>query len=189
MNQDLTRGFSISFYKITIVNMDVEVKHDNNNINESEESCHPNDILQNSTYETVKVKVNCDIEVNEEPMQIEDVGIQLKKEIEIYEEPIASTGERYLVKNDLTQTSREKSHQCSLCKESFSQTNQLYIHMSTHLQAVQVGAMGKLDFHPLSVTLHTGNDIYLCSQCDKAFSHIRLLKHHLRTHTGEKPYQ
>ncbi|CAL4146916.1 unnamed protein product, partial [Meganyctiphanes norvegica] len=165
--------------------MDVEVKHDNNNSIESEKSCHSNDILQNSTYETVRVKVNCDIEVKEEPMQIEDVGMQLKNEIEIYEEPIAFTGERYLVKHNLTQTSREKSHQCSICKESFSQTNQLYIHTSTHLSVT----IQQLDSHPLSVTLHTGNGKFICSQCDKEFSHRRLLKHHLMTHTGEKPYQ
>ncbi|CAL4256343.1 unnamed protein product, partial [Meganyctiphanes norvegica] len=129
--------------------MDEEVKHDNENIIKSEESYHPHDILQNSAYETVKVEFNSEIEVKEEPVQIQAGGIQIKKEIEIYEEPIAFTGESYLVKHDLTHTISEKSHQ---------------------------------------LTLHTEKGIYLCSQCDKAFSHRHLLKHHLRTHTGEKPY-
>ncbi|CAL4178335.1 unnamed protein product [Meganyctiphanes norvegica] len=164
------------------VKMEVEVKHGNKNSIKSEESYHPHDICQNSEYETVKLKVNCKIEVKEEPILVQAIGKQLKKETEIHEEPSAFTVENYLVKHDLIHTD-EKSYQCSFCQKSFSHTNKLYIHMSTHRSV----AIQKLDSQPLPV--HTGNGVYIGSQCDKNFSQKRYLKNHPTSHIGENPYQ
>ncbi|CAL4118283.1 unnamed protein product [Meganyctiphanes norvegica] len=153
----------ISFYKITNVNKDIEVKHDIENSIYSEESYHPHNSLQNSAYETVKVKVKCENEVKEEPLQVQTSGIQLKKEIEMYEEPIDCAVENYLVKHDPTDTG-EKLDQC---EQPFSHR----LHLKNHLRT------------------HAEEKPYQCSQCDKTFSNNYNLKSHLRTHTGEKPYQ
>ncbi|CAL4129806.1 unnamed protein product, partial [Meganyctiphanes norvegica] len=93
--------------------------------------------------------------------------------------------ESYLLKNDVTHITGEKSYQCSFCNKYFSQTKQLYIHMSTRLSVV----IQKLDSHPLSVPVHSGNGIFKCSQGDKTFSRRRHLKNHTRTHTRRKTFK
>ncbi|CAL4092030.1 unnamed protein product, partial [Meganyctiphanes norvegica] len=158
--------------------MDVQVKNDNENSIKSEESYYPHAILHNSAYETVGVSVKYETEVKDEP-------IQIKKEKEINEEPIAFTVESHPVKQDLTHTAWEKTYQCSFCNKSVSQTEQLYIHMSSH----QSVAIQKLESHPLPVPENTGNGLYKCTQCDIAISHKSRLTSHLRNHTGEKSYQ
>ncbi|CAL4074466.1 unnamed protein product, partial [Meganyctiphanes norvegica] len=175
---------SIIFYKIANMNVDVEVSNTNENSINSEDSYHPRYMLQNSAYETVEVNGKCEIEVKEEPIQIQAVEIQFNKEIEIYEKPIAFKMESYHSKHDLTHAGKI-SYQCSFCSKSFSHTKQLYIHMSTHL----IVAIQSLESHPPSVPVHTGIAIYECSPCDTVSKHRGHLNNHIRTHIGEKSYQ
>ncbi|CAL4246674.1 unnamed protein product, partial [Meganyctiphanes norvegica] len=110
-----------------------EIKHNNENGYKPEEGSHLHNVLQNSTYENVKVNINKEIEGSEESGQIENDGIKVKEEIEIKEEPIDFTAGNYqcsqfeqefpqnntLIKNQIIYTGK-KSYQCSYCEKSFS---------------------------------------------------------------------
>ena len=62
---------------------------------------------------------------------------------------------------------KEKTHQCTICKKSFPFGSHLKIHQRTH----------------------TGEKPYKCTICGKFFSGAESLKRHDRIHTGEKPYK
>ena len=72
-----------------------------------------------------------------------------------------------ILKKHLKTHTGEKSHQCSHCDKTLSQSSDLTKHLR----------------------IHTGEKPYQCSNCDKAFSQNIYLSQHIRTHTGEKPYQ
>ncbi|CAL4064970.1 unnamed protein product, partial [Meganyctiphanes norvegica] len=60
-----------------------------------------------------------------------------------------------------------KPFQCSLCEKSYSQNDQLMIHMK----------------------IHSGEKPYSCRHCGNTFAKNCDLITHLKTHTGEEPYQ
>ncbi|CAL4101703.1 unnamed protein product, partial [Meganyctiphanes norvegica] len=117
-----------------------------------------------------------EIEIKEEPINIQDVDIKLENGIEVHEELLDFAEKKYLVKHEplhgddkLHQRthSGEKKYQCSHYDNVFSTNSYLMEHLRTH----------------------TGEKPYKCSQCNMAFLHKSNLIQHLRTHTGEKPYQ
>ncbi|CAL4109835.1 unnamed protein product [Meganyctiphanes norvegica] len=170
----------ICFYKVKNRNSNiVEVKQITENGCKPEESAHLYGAFQNSTSGTFEVKVNKEIEVDEEPKQVQDVKMKCE-ELEIKDEPIVFTGENCQysqgdktfthtnspIKHQRSHTGK-KPYQCSHCDKVFSKN----CHRITHQR------------------IHTGEKPYQCSQCDKAFSRSDTLTKHQRTHTGVKPYQ
>ncbi|CAL4110491.1 unnamed protein product, partial [Meganyctiphanes norvegica] len=84
-------------------------------------------VKHNNEYKVKSAK----FQLKEEPKDIQALEINIKKEIETYEEPITHTEERYLVKHELAHT-REKSYQCSQCGKVFSLKSDLTIHQRIH---------------------------------------------------------
>ncbi|CAL4140735.1 unnamed protein product, partial [Meganyctiphanes norvegica] len=142
----------------------------------SDERYYPQDFLQKSPRRIIEVMVKGEIEVKEEPINIQDVDITLGKGIEVHEELIYFTEGNYLLKHEPIHDndtfnqrthSGEKQYQCSYCDKDFSTSSHLVEHQRTH----------------------TEEKSYQCSQCNKAFQHKSNIVQHLRTHTGEKPNQ
>ncbi|XP_045552739.1 zinc finger and SCAN domain-containing protein 2 isoform X4 [Salmo salar] len=84
----------------------------------------------------------------------------------------------------------KRSHHCPHCEEIFQFLSKLKIHTGENLYSCT--DCGK-NFSLLSnfkrhERIHTGEKPYLCSDCVKCFTTSTELKRHQRTHTGEKPY-
>ncbi|CAL4149140.1 unnamed protein product, partial [Meganyctiphanes norvegica] len=136
---------------------------------------YPQDFFQKLPHRNIEVIVKEEIEVNEEPVNIQDVDINLERRIEVHE-LIDFTEENYLVKHEpihgddklhQRRHSGEKQYQCNHCDKVFPTASHLIEHHRTH----------------------TGEKPYQCSQCNMAFLYKSKLTQHLRKHTGEKPYQ
>jgi len=61
----------------------------------------------------------------------------------------------------------DKPYKCSLCDKSFSESRYLQTHQHS---------------------AHSNSRPYLCSYCGKTFTTDKLMKHHVRIHTGAKQY-
>ena len=87
------------------------------------------------------MKVEVEIEVNKEPINIPYFEIKQNEVMEIYEElkegmviyvePIHFTGKSYIAKHVLTY-SVENFYQCSYCNIDFSQNKELLNHLGTY---------------------------------------------------------
>ncbi|CAL4144313.1 unnamed protein product, partial [Meganyctiphanes norvegica] len=128
------------------------------------------------------VNIKDEIVVNEEPKNIQVVEIKLKKEIEIYEEPIIFKEERDIVKHELTHTG-ENSYACRFYDKASSQNKNVIIHQSTQPSEV----IQKVDPQSISIPVHTGNILYKMNQCVKDFSNKKSFKDHLIVRPREKP--
>ncbi|CAL4068005.1 unnamed protein product, partial [Meganyctiphanes norvegica] len=151
----------ISFYNIENRNHSniCEIEHHNENGTKPEEGSHIHSVLQNSTYEHFEVNDNKENEGSEEPMQIEDVEMKVREELEIQEELIDFTAgndkcsqydqglphNNTSIKTQIIYTGY-KPYQYSHCDNSVSMNSDLIIH-----------------------TTHTGKNTYKCSHCDKEF--------------------
>ncbi|CAL4143671.1 unnamed protein product, partial [Meganyctiphanes norvegica] len=128
-------------YNSKYENNDVEVKHNNDNRIRLDESDKLQVSLRKSTYGIFEVKVETEIEVNKELMNIPHFDMKQKEGMEMYEEPkegmvtyvepITFTGKSYFAKHALTE-SVEKFYQCSYCNITFSQNKEFLIHLRTH---------------------------------------------------------
>ncbi|MCG5130385.1 C2H2-type zinc finger protein, partial [Enterobacter mori] len=104
-----------------------------------------------------------------------------------------------LVLHLLNHQKEKRVYTCSVCKKNFRSENFLTTHISnTH------DLNAKYSSPPSAVqknSTHTGVDqqqntpatlskqnVYLCTICNKAFSHKGNLTQHIRIHSGEKPY-
>ncbi|CAL4171939.1 unnamed protein product, partial [Meganyctiphanes norvegica] len=86
----------------------------------------------------------------EKPIKVQPVEIKLKEEIEIYEEPIAFTGESYLKHEELDlieHLSVEKPYKCRQINETIFDESDIVLQRS-----------------------QTGGKPYQCSQYDKVIS-------------------
>ncbi|CAL4147118.1 unnamed protein product, partial [Meganyctiphanes norvegica] len=170
----VTFAKSISLYNIENINNSnklVELKHNNENGTKPENITYHREVFHNSTDGQFGVKVTKEMDGDEEPMQIQDVEMKCKEELEIKEEPIAFTEGNYHcsqgdktfkynsppIKHQSAYTGK-KPYQCSQCDKAFSQNSSLSRHHRTH----------------------TVKKPFQCSQCDKAFSNKNNLINHQR---------
>ncbi|CAL4129888.1 unnamed protein product, partial [Meganyctiphanes norvegica] len=182
----------ITFYNIADGNNDFEVNHDNDITNSvrPNESYYPGEVLYTSAYGTFEEPDKEEMGLNDEKIKIQEVEIQIKEEIEMYEDPIAITGKGFPAKHELT----HKGKKCRYRDKAFSQKSNIR-HQITHAHDKRYycsqcdkafSEKGVLTRHQRT---HNGEKPYHCSQCVKAFSSKFCLTEHQRTHTGEKSYQ
>ncbi|CAL4135021.1 unnamed protein product, partial [Meganyctiphanes norvegica] len=122
------------------------MEYDNEESIIQDESIYPQNSLRKSLYGNVEVNVKEEIEVKEEPININSVEISIAKETVICDKRIAFPLGSHLVKHGLTHTEK-KSYQCSIRDETLSQ-NCLIKHE----------------------IVHTRDKPYQCCQCDKIFT-------------------
>ncbi|CAL4140736.1 unnamed protein product, partial [Meganyctiphanes norvegica] len=157
----------ISLHNIANMNKEAELEQNNKQKDKSDERYYPHEFLPKSPRRIIEVMVKEEIDVKEEPINIQDVDINLEKGIEVHEELIYFTEGNYLVKHEpihgddmLNQRTHrgEKQYQCSHCDKDFSTSSHLVEHQRTH----------------------TEEKSYQCSQCNQAFIHKSNLVQHLR---------
>ncbi|XP_057361349.1 zinc finger protein 22-like [Manis pentadactyla] len=89
----------------------------------------------------------------------------------------------------------KKSHKCTDCGKSFSQSSNLIEHRQTHTEEkpYKCNECGKRFKQSSNLIqhqrIHTGEKPYQCDECGRCFSQSSYLIQHQRTHTGEKHYQ
>ncbi|KAJ7382259.1 Histone-lysine N-methyltransferase prdm9 [Desmophyllum pertusum] len=93
-------------------------------------------------------------------------------------------------------SSRTKNWECKKCKKNFTSVINLNIHIyQAHADENLYGctqcdkAFNQSVSFAKHLRTHTGEKQYQFTQCDKAFNRPDVLTRKLRTHSGEKPYQ
>ncbi|XP_026686470.1 transcriptional repressor CTCFL-like [Diaphorina citri] len=103
---------------------------------------------------------------------------------------------RYLLARHLKSHSEERPHKCSVCERGFKTIASLQNHINTHTGVKphkckycesRFTTSGELVRHVRYK--HTHEKPHKCSICDYASVELSKMRNHMRSHTGERPYQ
>lgn len=87
-----------------------------------------------------------------------------------------------------------KGHKCKYCSQIFNDKAALVNHLTIHAKTREFICVtcGKtftaMEYLKRHETTHSTKR-YKCSECDRELKNARLLKFHMRQHTGERPYK
>jgi uncharacterized Zn-finger protein len=104
------------------------------------------------------------------------------------------TIEEHGIVNRETKKEEVRSHECEVCKKTYSKLSKLQRHFLVHTGErpyickvcdKSFTEKGKLKRHSLS---HTGERPHVCDMCNRSFTLLCNLKTHILTHTGERPH-
>ena len=91
---------------------------------------------------------------------------------------------------------REKSHKCTRCEKSFTNTSSLRSHMITHTGELPVKCelcpfvcQNKVLLKRHVCQIHTGEKPYKCTICKQSFAMQSNVKMHMYIHTEDKPHK
>lgn len=96
----------------------------------------------------------------------------------------ASFGRPDILKMHMTKHTDERNNECVVCKKLFKTNQSLYYHMTTHEVKVRSERRKKPKPNVSKPPL-----IYICEMCHKVSRHRTTHLNHIRTHTGERPYE